>query len=182
MLSILLELISLRKYTIFPISNGIKMKLIMKIKKNRGIATLPTVMVLGMMALAVVVSITSIAFNELLISQGTSQSSGALFYAEGGARDALTRIARKKNYVCSTTDCYSLDFVSNGCSSDDGCAKVSVSAGVGTTADPKIIISKGIKGASTRTMQVNVLLDGGTTDASLQHGQITSTAWTEVTN
>ena len=82
-----------------------------KIKNNKGIATLPAVMVIGMMALAVVVGITSMAFNELLISEGASQSSNALFYAEAGGRDALTRIARNKIYSGS----YSLDFVANEC-------------------------------------------------------------------
>lgn len=150
--------------------------------KNRGIATLPTVIVIGLMALAVVVSITAMAFNELLISQGAAQSSRALFYAEGGARDALTRIARNKNYTCNTTDCYSVDFIASGCSSGTDCAKVSVSSGIGTTADPKIIVSKGIMGASIRRMQVSVLLDGGTTTPALQNGQITSVKWTELTN
>ena len=153
-----------------------------KNKKNRGVATLPTVIVIGMMALAVVVSITAVAFNELLISQGASQSSTALFYAEGGARDALFRIARKKNYVCSTTDCYSINFISNGCANGTDCAKISVSAGVGTTADPKIITSKGIMKASTRKIQVSVVLDSGTTEAANQSGEITSTTWTELTN
>lgn len=153
-----------------------------KIYRNSGVATLPTVIVLGMMTLAVVVSITAMAFNELLTSQGASASSSALFYAEGGARDALVRIARKKNYSCSTADCYNIDFVTNGCSTGDGCAKVSVSSGIGTTADPKIIVSKGLKGVSIRRMQVSVVLDSGTTDASIQNGQITSVTWTELTN
>ncbi|MCX6755013.1 MAG: hypothetical protein NT068_00530 [Candidatus Nomurabacteria bacterium] len=154
----------------------------MKTLNNKGIATLPTVMILGMMTLAIVVSITSMAFNELLISQGASQSSNALFYAEAGARDALTRIARNKNYTCSTTDCYSLDFITNGCSNNTDCAKITVSAGLGTTGDPKIITSKGIMKSSNRSVQVSVVLDSGTTDASLQNGEITSSTWTELTN
>ena len=154
----------------------------MKTLNNKGIATLPTVMILGMMTLAIVVSITSMAFNELLISQGASQSSNALFYAEAGARDALTRIARNKNYTCSTTDCYSLDFINNGCSNNTDCAKVTVSAGLGTTGDPKIITSKGIMKSSNRSVQVSVVLDSGTTDTSLQNGEITSSTWTELTN
>jgi len=154
----------------------------MKIIKNKGIAALPTVIVIGVMALAVVVSITSISLNELYISQGQSQSSSAFFYADSGARDALLRIARKKNYVCSTTDCYTIDFVTNGCANATDCAKVSVSSGLGTTADPKIITSKGIMGSSSRTLQINVILDSGTTTASLQNGEITSTTWTELTN
>ena len=150
--------------------------------KKRGIATLPLMLVIGMISLAIVISITSIAFNELLISQGQAQSSSALFYSEGGARDALIRITRDKNYVCATTDCYSLDFVSNGCTNGTDCAKVSVSAGVGTSGDPKIIVSKGIMKSSTRKMQVSVILDNGTTDPDLQYGQVTSATWTEITN
>ena len=155
---------------------------IKNILKKQGMATLPIMLVVGMISLAVVVSITSVAFNELLISQGEAQSSGALFYAEGGARDALIRITRNKNYVCATTDCYSLDFVNNGCTNGTDCTKVSVSTGIGTTSDPKIITSKGIMKSSIRKMQVSVILDNGTTDPSLQYGQITGTTWTEITN
>jgi hypothetical protein len=155
--------------------------------KKRGIATLPTVMLLGMMTLAVVVSIASLTLNQLFISQGQSQSQNALFYAEGGARDALTRIARDKNYICDgTNSCngvgyYSLDFSTNGCANNTECAKVTVS-GTGVTGDLKTIVSTGVMKSSTRKMQVTVLLDGGTSNVSLQKGEITSASWTELTN
>ncbi|MEI7765146.1 MAG: hypothetical protein WCI93_01005 [bacterium] len=151
------------------------------ISKKNGIATLPIMMVLGMITLAVVVSISSVALNELLISQGAYQSASALSYAEGGARDALIRITRNKNYLCATMDCYSLDFATNGCVEGTGCAFVTVS-GTGTIADPKIITSKGKVKSIVRKMQVTVTLDGGTTDPALQNGLITSTTWTELTN
>lgn len=154
----------------------------MKIITNKGIATLPTIMVIGMIALALVVSITAISFNELLISQGSAQSTSALFYAESGARDALQRIARDKNYTCSNTDCYSINFIENGCLNNTDCARVQVSEGIGTTEDPKIITSKGVMRASIRTIQVSVILDGGSTDPSLQNGEITSSIWSEITS
>ena len=147
-----------------------------KIIKNQGIATLPTVIFIGLMALAVVVSITTVALNELLISQGTAQSSGAILYAQLGARDALTRIARDKNYSCTSADCYSIDIVTGGCAALSNCAKVTVSSGTGATGNPKIITSKGIKGSSIRTVQVTVLLDGGAST----NGAITTTTWTEL--
>ena len=153
-----------------------------KIIKNQGIATLPTVMVIGLLTLAIIVSITALTFNELLTSQGAAQSSTALFYAEAGARDALVRIARDKNYRCDGYDCYEVEFVANGCADSTGCAKIDTSAGLGTSADPIVIQSQGVVGASTRTVQVTVLLDNGTTDASLQNGEITSVVWTELTN
>lgn len=150
----------------------------MKKNTSRGVATLPTVLVLGIMTLAVVVGITSVSLTESFISQGSAQSSKALFYAESGARDALIKIARDKTYLCATTDCYTIDFSTNGCSLGNDCAKVSVSAGVGTGGDPKIVTSKGIMKASARTIRVSVIID--------TNGQIatstTETVWTELTN
>jgi Tfp pilus assembly protein PilX len=154
----------------------------MKIVTNKGIATLPTIMVIGMIALALVVSITAISFNELLISQGSAQSTSALFYAESGARDALLKIARDKNYACTTPDCYSIDFVENGCANNTDCAKITLSDGLGTTEDPKIITSKGVMRASVRLIQVSVTLDGGSADSSIQNGEITSSVWSELTD
>lgn len=142
--------------------------------RRRGVATLPTVILLGIMALVVAVGITTLSFSELMISQGGSQSSRALFYAESGARDALLKIARNKNYECVATDCYTVYFTpSASCTGvGGGCAKVSV--GAGTTS--KIATSTGVMGASTRTMRVSVTLD--------TNGQIatstTETVWTEI--
>lgn len=152
----------------------------MKILKNKGIVTLPTIMIMGMMALAIVVSITAISFNELLISQSSNQSTKALFYAESGIRDALLKIVRNKNYTCSTADCYMIDFISNGCSNNTDCAVVTVSPGLGTTNDPKIIISKGIMMSSVRTIKVDVILDEGSTSPNIQNGEITSIFWSEL--
>jgi len=146
--------------------------------RSHGVATLPTVMMLGILSLVVAVGITTVSLTESFVSQGNIQSSKALFYAESGARDALIRIARNKNYACATTDCYTIDFSTNGCSLGNDCAKVSVSAGTGATGDPKIITAKGIMRSSIRTLQVSILLDGGAADK----GEITSAVWSEVTN
>jgi len=145
---------------------------------SRGVATLPTVMVLGIMSLAVAIGITAVALTESFISQGGIQSSKALFYAESGARDALIRIARNKNYACASDDCYVIDFAEDGCSLGSDCAKISVSAGTGVTGDPKVITSKGVMRSSLRTLQVEVIFDDGT----VSDGAITSATWSEVTD
>lgn len=142
----------------------------MKTSPKRGVATLPTVMVLGIMALVVTVSITTLSFTELFISQGSAQSSRAHFYAESGARDALVKIARNKTYLCATTDCYSIDFSTNGCSLLNDCAKVQVT-GNDTS---KTITSRGIMKSSARTLQVVTTID--------TNGLITATVWSELTN
>ena len=140
----------------------------------RGIATLPVVMALSIMILAIIVGITAVTFNESFVAQGGVQSGKALYYAEVGARDALVRIARNKNYSCVSpalpTGCYSIDMVTSGCSTNDGCARVTVDTG--TT--PKIVTSEGRAGNNARKMQVNVTLD---TD-----GLITASSWQELNN
>jgi len=145
---------------------------------TRGVATLPTVLVLGVRALVVAVGTTAVSLTESFISQGSAQSSRALFYAEARVRDALIKIARNKNYTCSSADCYPIDFSTNGCSLLNDCARVSVSSGTGATGDPKIITSKGIMKSSAHTMQVSVTLDGGT----VGNGEITSAVRSEVIN
>lgn len=137
---------------------------------RRGVATLPMVMVLGVLALVVAISATTLSFTELMISQGSGQSSRAQSYAESGARDALIKIGRNKSYLCATADCYSIDFSTDGCTSGNDCATVQVT-GDDTT---KTVISKGIMKSSTRALQVLVGLNAD--------GQITSAVWSEVTN
>jgi len=142
----------------------------MKILKNKGMATLPTVIVIGIMVLAVVVSITSISLNELFISQGQANSATALFYAEAGARDALIKIARNKNYTCSDpSSCY-LEFATNGYSNGTDYSQVLVSGDSST----KVIASKGVMKLISRNIQVVVSLD--------TNGKISNTTWTESTN
>jgi len=159
-------------YQIFAVrKSGVTCQMsLVKCSPSCGVATLPTVMVLGVMALLVAVSVTTLSFTELFISQGSAQSSRAHFYAEAGARDALIKVARNKTYLCATTDCYQIDFSTNGCTTGNDCAKVQVT-GNDTT---KTITSKGIMKASTRTLQVSATLDAD--------GAITNTSWSEITN
>lgn len=143
---------------------------------SRGVATLPTVIALGMLILAIGIGITATSLTESFISAGSKNSAQALRYAEAGARDALIKIARKKNYSCTSADCYTVEFAPNGCTTNNACARIVVSSGTGALGDPKVVTSKGQAKSSTRTLQVSVLFD-----ASL-HGEISSATWQELTN
>ena len=145
-------------------------------KSSDGIASLPILMALTILIVAVAVGITTLSITESLSSFGQKKSGQALLYAETGARDALLRIARNKSYTCATEDCYSLDMVSAGCSSNAGCVSIRVSAGVGSSADPKIIVSKGQVRSNIRRLQVSVIFD------TASNGEIATTTWTELTN
>jgi hypothetical protein len=146
------------------------------IKNDFGFATIPTILAVSVIILVIAFGIAASTFTEGVSSAAEKQSSAAYNFAEDGARDALMRIARNKNYSCASLDCYSLDLALNGCANSNGCAKVSVSAGVGAKADPKIITSSGIVQNKTRKVEVRVIYD------SSGLGEIGTTTWQELTN
>lgn len=141
-----------------------------------GFATIPTILAVSVMILVIAAGIAASTFTEGASSVVEKQSSMALRYAEDGAKDALMRIARNKNYTCVIADCYSLDMAVNGCVSNEACAKVSVSAGVGSKADPKIVTSSGIVDDKTRKVEVQVIYDVS------GYGEMGTTTWQELTN
>ena len=143
---------------------------------QQGLATIPTVIALTILVLAVGIGITSLSLSESFVTLGQDYSTRALFYAETGAKDALEKVARNKQYSCTATDCYSIPMATNGCTTNDGCARVTVTSGVGSIADPKIITSKGQIKSSTRRVQVTVIFD-----ASL-NGEIATASWQELNN
>lgn len=141
---------------------------------NRGVASLPTIIALTVIILAIGIGITSLALTESLISAGQKQSSQALFYAEAGARDALIKIARNKKYECPAADCYSIPFTAGGCTTNEGCARVSVSAGAGSQVSPKIITSAGVVRSNTKKLQITVVFDTNI------DGEIATSTWQEI--
>jgi len=140
-----------------------------------GLASLPAIIGMSMLLLAISLAMMSIGFSENMATASAARSLRALGYARAGARDALLRIARNKNYTCATTDCYSFSLVTAGCdvSPPDGCASVTVDAGTGASSTPKTIISKGYAKNTVRTVEVRVYFD------ELLNGEIATTTWRE---
>jgi len=149
-------------------------------KIQKGFATLPTVMALMILIFLVSGGIAVWSLSEVFSTQSQTNSRLALVYAEEGARDALTRIARKYNYTCVNPDpCYSIPMVANGCSTTyDGCAQVTVideSTPDKCAADhPKKITSKGRVKSNIRQIQVCVKISS--------EGEITDAVWEELTD
>ena len=143
---------------------------------KNGFASLPTMIVITALLITVSIGIASISFTELLAVSGERQTREAYLYAETGARDALLRVAKNKNYSCfSGTDCpYQIVFAPNGCETFDGCAFVQVNSGAGTLANPKIITSIGRVRTFTRAMQITIIFDAA------QNGEIASVSWQEL--
>lgn len=148
-----------------------------KVSHKQGLASLPVIFAFIILIIAVSVGMTAISLSETFVSAGERNAGKALLYAEAGARDALVRIARNKNYTCSSVDCYTVEFETNGCTSNSGCAKISVNTGDGSSGNPKIITSKGLSKSSVRTMTVTVTYDTPNLD-----GQFNSVVWSEVSD
>jgi len=146
------------------------------LSSKKGVATLPTIFALIILIVAISVAITALSLSDSFVFLGSYQSSQALVYAEAGARDALLRIVRNKNYTCATPDCYSIDFISNGCATNEACARISVSAGVGSAVNPKVIVSKGQVKNKIRRIPVSVVFDDNL------NGKINSITWSELTD
>lgn len=136
--------------------------------QQRGVATIPIVLALTILVIAVGLAVSTVAFNETFIAQEFSRSSQALVYAEAGARDALVKITRDGRYISSG---YNIEFVTNGCTApNDGCATITVTS----LTSPKTIVSSGRVKNNIRKVQVTVTLDA--------NWVITGTSWQEITS
>jgi Tfp pilus assembly protein PilX len=140
---------------------------------SRGVASLPTILVVVILILIVAISVAALAMNESSSSASQANTVTAKEYAKAGARDALEQVAINKDYFTPTSTPYTISFVTNGCTNNNGCATVSVSSNVGSQADPKIITSIGTVGNNSIEVQVSVILD------SSLYGQIATTTWQE---
>jgi hypothetical protein len=132
--------------------------------QKSGMASIPTVIVLMMLIISVGALIASISISDNLSVNDANNSGRALNYAQLGAKDALQRIARNKDYVGS----YSIETVSGGCSNSfSGCTTIMVDSG----SNPKIITVEGRVMEIKRKIQVDVNLDS--------NGLITNYTWSE---
>lgn len=104
----------------------------------------------------------SLSGNDSASSVDAVNSDRALAAAEFGAREALLRVARNKEYSAA----FSVAVTPNGCSAPvGGCVTVTVD----DQSDPKTIHAAGQVGELIRKIVVRVRLDGD--------GKITSYAW-----
>ncbi len=131
---------------------------------DKGVAALPTILIIAMVILLVGIGIASSGFIENLSSFGELENKKALFTAESGARDAFKRIVRDKNCNSGTPTCLSYSLIVG-----DGTASVSITGG-----DVKTIISIGNVNNKISKIQVVVSFD--------TYGKATQTSWQQITD
>lgn len=139
------------------------------INSSSGIATIPVVIIFTFLVLVVGVAIALISSNETFDVLFFVNSSKALNYAQTGAKDALIKITRNKDFSFPSPS-YNIEFATNGCTNYDGCATVTVT----TNGNNRTITSQGRSKNSIRRIQVDITLS--------TYGEITSSTSTELTN
>jgi hypothetical protein len=129
-----------------------------------GIASVATVVVLMVLIISAGALIASLSLADNLSVSGRNTSNRALDSARSGAKDALERIARQRDYTAT----YELETIPSGCAVPyNGCANIIVSPGL----SPKTINVEGRVGDLKRKIQVDVNLD--------VDGLITGYSWQE---
>jgi flagellar basal body-associated protein FliL len=131
--------------------------------KQGGIAALPMVIMIAVLAVVIGVGVGGSAFLESLLSSGDYESKQALYAAEAGASDAFKRVVRNKRCNEGGTPVCDSFTVTVG----SGSAAVTVS---GT--NPKTILSVGTAGRKRRTVQVTISYDA--------NNKATQTEWKEI--
>lgn len=133
---------------------------------NKGVAALPTIILIAMVILLAAVGVASSGFIEGLISYGELESKKTLFAAEVGARDAFERVVRNKRCnIDASPSCsnYSLDV-------GDAIASIVVSG----SGSARTIVSTGQIGVVKSKIQVEISFDAN--DKAVQ------TSWRQITN
>jgi hypothetical protein len=131
--------------------------------KQEGVAALPMVIMIAVLAVVIGVGVGGSAFIEALLSSGDYESKQALYAAEAGASDAFKRVVRSKRCNEGGTPACDSFTVTVG----SGAATVAVS---GT--NPKTILSVGEAGRKRRTVQVTVSYDS--------NNKASQTEWKEI--
>jgi Tfp pilus assembly protein PilX len=127
-----------------------------------GVAAMPVIFAMLVLIISLSLLTASLSGNDSASSADVVNSDRALAAAELGAKDALLKIARNKDY----SGAYSIAASANGCSAPaSGCATVTVD----NQSDPKTIYSAGQVGELVRKIVVKAHLDS--------NGKITSYTW-----
>jgi hypothetical protein len=127
--------------------------------RERGAASIPFVLGMGVLVLLIAISITSVELMRVYLAQANIHGIQAREYAEVGLRDALMKIARDSTYSIPDPNFYPINLSSDGCTSLTACARVSVSSSTATTSDPKIIKSIGYYKAARIGLIAEILYD-----------------------
>jgi hypothetical protein len=133
-------------------------------KRIGGLITLPTIVFLCLLIIAIVISMMSSGFLEGLLSQAVVQSHQGFYLADSGIDDALLKIARNKNLVENTSLTWRLPV------SQTGQSLVTISS---ITSTELLIFSSGDIFDKLKYLKTNAFLN--------EYGKITSTIWKEQT-
>ncbi len=126
---------------------------------QRGAASLPLVLGIGILVFLIAISVTSVETARIYLTQANTDGAQAMQYAQIGVRDALLGLARDRNLGTSTSYLLETPMAQDGCNTLRACVRVAIGSGSGQTADPKIVSAIGYYRNARRGLQVSVFFD-----------------------
>lgn len=138
---------------------------------ERGAALMPLILVFAGLVVMTGLAFASISISHSIAVEGEYGASRALHYAEAGLNDALMRVVRDRNYLCTTEDCYTIDLASNGCANGTACVWVRVQEGASSTG--RLITARGKSGGNERVLERSFFFD------EPMNGLVSNVIWCE---
>lgn len=131
----------------------------MRMHIEKGAASIPLVLGIGILVFLIAISVTSIETTRIYLTQANIDGAQAMQYAQSGLRDALMQLARNRNVGTSTALVLNTDMATSGCQTLRACTQVSISSGDGTDASPKIIGALGYYRNARKGLEAEVVFD-----------------------
>lgn len=127
---------------------------------QRGAASLPLVIGLGILVFLVAISVASVETTRIYLQQANTDGGQALEYARLGTRDALEQLARDRDLGSGTsTIVYAIPMATSGCVMMNACIRIAIDAGSGSSTAPKTIAALGYYRNARRGLQAQIVYD-----------------------
>lgn len=131
----------------------------MSTQRQRGAASIPLVLGIGVLVFLIAISVTSVETSRVYLTQANTDGAQAMQYAEIGIRDALMQLARNRNFGTSSPVIYAIEMATSGCVTLRACAHVAVDTGAGTVLLPKIVSALGYYRNARKGLEARVVFD-----------------------
>lgn len=131
----------------------------MSSRYEKGAASIPLVLGIGILVFLIAISVTSVETARIYLTQANTDGAQALQYAEGGIRDALEQLARDRDLGTTTPVVFNIDMATSGCVTLRACTQVAINNSASATSTARIISALGYYRNARKGLQASVLFD-----------------------
>jgi hypothetical protein len=129
-------------------------------RHNKGAASIPLVLGIGILVFLIAISVTSVETARIYLTQANTDGAQAMQYAELGVRDALLQLARDRNLGTSTPLLYTIEMATSGCATMRACTQVAINGGGAIASSPKVVSALGYYRNARKGLEAQIIYDG----------------------